>query len=93
MKIRKSLFAIIILLCIPLVNFAQLTDAQVIETVKQAQAQGKSQDEIILLLSQKGVTQAQVERIKSGYEQPSAGVVQSSNRERLEKVSSENQPI
>lgn len=37
MKIRKSLFAIIILLCIPLVNFAQLTDAQVIETVKQAQ--------------------------------------------------------
>ena len=93
MKIRKSLFAIIILLCIPLVNFAQLTDAQVIETVKQAQAQGKSQDEIILLLSHKGVTQAQVERINSGYEQPSAGVVQSSNRERLEKVSSENQPI
>ena len=47
---------------------AQMTDAQVIEAVKSAQAQGKSQDEIILMLSQKGVTKEQVLRIKENYE-------------------------
>lgn len=52
----RFLIFIVLMLGITGIAWAQMTDAQVVEAVKSAQAQGKSQDEIILMLSQKGVT-------------------------------------
>ena len=52
----RFLVFIVLMLGITGIAWAQMTDAQVVEAVKSAQAQGKSQDEIILMLSQKGVT-------------------------------------
>ena len=64
----RFLVFIVLMLGITGIAWAQMTDAQVVEAVKSAQAQGKSQDEIILMLSQKGVTKEQVLRIKENYE-------------------------
>lgn len=47
---------------------AQMTDAEVIEAAKAAHAQGKTQQEIVAMLVQKGVTEEQVLRIKANYE-------------------------
>ena len=64
----RFLIFVVLMLGVTGIACAQMTDAQVIEAVKSAQAQGKSQDEIILMLSQKGVTKEQVLRIKENYE-------------------------
>ena len=58
----RFLIFVVLMLGVTGIACAQMTDAQVIEAVKSAQAQGKSQDEIILMLSQKGVTKEQVLR-------------------------------
>lgn len=89
MTIKKHLLAIAILLCNLMVSYGQITDNQVIETVKQAQAQGKSQEDIIYLLSQKGVTKEQVERIKANYEQEVTSENTNVSRERLEQITSD----
>ncbi len=47
---------------------AQMSDSQVIQYVKSGQAAGKTQKQMATELAQKGVTRAQVERIKSQYE-------------------------
>lgn len=47
----RFLIFIVLMLGITGIAWAQMTDAQVVEAVKSAQAQGKSQDEIILMLS------------------------------------------
>ena len=58
--------------------FAQgMSDAQVIEYVKNAQAAGKSQKEMTTELLRRGVTQEQVLRIKSQYEK-NKGVAETS---------------
>lgn len=55
--------------------FAQrMTDDQVIQYVKQAQAEGKSQNQMAIELKTKGVTTQQVERIKKKYEASQGGV-------------------
>lgn len=64
----RFLIFVVLMLGVTGIACAQMTDAQVIEAVKSAQAQGKSQDEIILMLSQKGVTKEQVLRIKASLE-------------------------
>jgi len=46
-----------------------LSDSQVLEYVKTATADGKSQNQIIRELAAKGVTRAQAERIKQRYEE------------------------
>lgn len=64
--------------------------------MKSAQAQGKSQDEIILMLSQKGVTKEQVLRIKENYERENSGKqggLAQENRERIETISLENRDV
>ena len=48
--------------------YARMTDEQVVEYVKTATAQGKSQQQIGKELLAKGVTREQVERLKSRYE-------------------------
>lgn len=54
--------------------FAQsMTDDQVIQYVKQAQAEGKSQNQMAIELKTKGVNIQQVERIKKKYEASQGG--------------------
>lgn len=63
---------ITLILCLSVYSgtlFAQsMTDDQVIQYVKQAQAAGKSQNQMAIELRTKGVTPEQVERIKKKYE-------------------------
>ncbi|WP_321330746.1 SLBB domain-containing protein [uncultured Bacteroides sp.] len=47
----------------------QMSDEQVIQYVKEAQSQGKSQQQMTTELMRKGVTTEQVDRIKSKYEE------------------------
>lgn len=51
-----------------LVSAQQLSDDQVIQYVKEAQKQGKTQKQMTAELAAKGVTTEQVERIKSKYQ-------------------------
>ena len=71
----RFLIFIVLMLGVTGIVCAQITDAQVIEAVKSAQAQGKSQDEIILMLSQKGVTKEQVLRIKASLENQGSNTI------------------
>lgn len=48
--------------------FAQTTDEQIIKMVQDAQKQGMSQQQIVLMLTQKGVTKEQLLRLKTAYE-------------------------
>ena len=92
----RFLIFIVLMLGVTGIACAQMTDAQVIEAVKSAQAQGKSQDEIILMLSQKGVTKEQVLRIKENYERENSGKqggLTQENRERIETISLENRDV
>ena len=45
----RFLILIVLILGVSRFAFAQMSDTQVVEAVKEAQAQGKSQNEIILL--------------------------------------------
>ena len=92
----RFLIFVVLMLGVTGIACAQMTDAQVIEAVKSAQAQGKSQDEIILMLSQKGVTKEQVLRIKENYERENSGKqggLTQENRERIETISLENRDV
>lgn len=63
----RFLILIVLILGVSRFSFAQMTDTQVIEAVKEAQAQGKTQNEIVLMLTQKGVTMEQIQRIQKNY--------------------------
>lgn len=54
------------------VNAQTMSDDQVVEYVKTATANGKSQKQIMTELAAKGVTRAQAERIKKRYEEQQA---------------------
>ncbi len=59
---------IFLLACLTLFSaqaIAQMTDDQVLKLLQQAQQEGKTQQETVLMLSQKGVTQEQLIRIKN----------------------------
>lgn len=60
----KKLFLLILFVQFIAVTFAQMSDDQVVAIVKEAQNQGKTQQQIIMMLGQKGVTQEQLIRIK-----------------------------
>lgn len=47
--------------------YAQMSDEQVVNFLQSAQSQGVSQQEMVMLLMQKGVTQEQLMRIKSNW--------------------------
>ena len=63
----KKLFLLILFVQFISVAFAQMSDDQVVAMVKEAQNQGKTQQQIIMMLGQKGVTQEQLIRIKNNY--------------------------
>ena len=74
---RIALIAAVLLCALSLASYAQMTDDQVVEYVKTAMSQGKSQDEISKELLLRGVTQEQAERIRakvqSGQDSDSRG--------------------
>ena len=86
---------IVLMLGITGIARAQMSDAQVIEAVKEAQAQGKSQDEIVVMLAEKGVTKEQVMRIKENYEKQGSnqGGLSQGNRERVDTISVGNRDV
>ena len=57
-----------------LTSAQQLSDDQVIQYVKEAQRQGKTQKQMTAELATKGVTAEQVERIKNKYQNTQAGL-------------------
>lgn len=84
----RFIILVVLMLGVSWSAYAQMSDAQVIEAVKEAQTQGKSQDEIVVMLAERGVTKEQVLRIKENYEkgQSSQGGLAQDNRERLETI-------
>jgi SOS response regulatory protein OraA/RecX len=62
-----------------LTSAQQLSDDQVIQYVKEAQRQGKTQKQMTAELATKGVTAEQVERIKNKY--------QNQQQQRIKKTS------
>lgn len=89
----KKLFLLAFFIQLVIAGFAQMTDEQVVSLLKQARDEGKSQQEMIIMLSKRGVTQEQLMRIKNEYSK--TGVVGTShtaagkNRMREEMVESE----
>jgi len=63
----KRLFLLVFFMNILIVAFAQVTDEQVVNMLQNARQQGMGQEEMLLMLSQKGVTQEQLMRIKENY--------------------------
>lgn len=66
MKKLSLLLFFITLVCVQV--FAQLSDDQVIKLLQNAQKQGMSQQQIVLMLTQKGVTKEQILKLKNAYE-------------------------
>ena len=65
---RKTLLLFIFSFTLSTMIFAQqMTDSQVVEYLKQAKAEGKSQSQISMELMRQGVTQQQAERIRDQY--------------------------
>ena len=83
----RKLLLLFLVMQVALVSFGQMTDEQVVTMLREAQSQGKSQEEMIVLLTQKGVTREQLERIRANYtEDTRDSVVESgvTERERTE---------
>ncbi len=83
----KKFISIALLFSAAVMAFAQMSDDQVVQYVKRANAAGKSKTEIAADLAARGVTQAQIERIREKYEggdtsDYGATVVQESGRMR-----------
>ena len=82
--IKKIFFLLILIM--PLCLSAQMSDSQVIEYVKSEHAKGTSQDAIGKALLQRGVTQAQLLKIKSQVEQEKRASTSTSQRASSESV-------
>ncbi len=63
----KKIFLLVFWMQWMMIGFAQMTDEQVVALLKQARDEGKSQQEMVIMLSQRGVTQEQLMRIKNEY--------------------------
>ena len=83
----RKLLLLFLVMQVALVSFGQMTDEQVVTMLREAQSQGKSQEEMIVLLTERGVTREQLERIRANYtEDTRDSVVESgvTERERTE---------
>lgn len=63
----KKVFLLIVFVQLILGVFAQLTDDQIVKLLQNAQKQGMSQQEMVMMLMQKGVTKEQLLRLKEQY--------------------------
>jgi len=66
MKVKR-LFLVVVFINLLTLAFAQVSDEQVVNMLQNARQQGMGQQEMLLMLTQKGVTQEQLMRIKSKY--------------------------
>lgn len=72
MKVRR-VFLLIFFVVSALGTFAQMSDEQVVNLLQNARKQGMGQQEMLLMLNQKGVTRDQLLRIKANYSQTYSG--------------------
>lgn len=72
MKVRR-VFLLIFFVVSALGTFAQMSDEQVVNLLQNARKQGMGQQEMLLMLNQKGVTRDQLLRIKANYSQIYSG--------------------
>lgn len=63
----RKIFLLVFFMQLLTIAFAQVSDEQVINLLKNAREQGMGQQEMLIMLSEKGVTQEQLMRIKSKY--------------------------
>lgn len=92
---RKTLLLFIFSFTLSTMVFAQqMTDSQVVEYLKQAKAEGKSQSQITMELMRQGVTQQQAERIRDQYmnDQSDASATTNNEEERVRKEAVESIP-
>lgn len=92
---KKSILLLAVFL-FSLVSFAQMSDSQVVDYVKSEHAKGTNQQAIGAALLQRGVTQAQMERIKSQAEkenQTSSTKTGSSTSSAVMRTTQEDQQI
>lgn len=63
--------SLLLLLLIGIIGqlFAQMSDEQIIKMVQDAQKQGMSQQQIVIMLTQKGVTKEKLLQLKAAYEE------------------------
>lgn len=76
---RRYLAIITILLCTAIQAFAQMSDDQVVDYVKKQTENGISQKQIVVDLLGKGVSQQQLERLKSRYQNAQGQNAQTKN--------------
>ena len=50
-------------------SFAQMSDEQIVKMVQDAQKQGMSQQQIVMMLLQKGVTKEKLLQLKAAYDE------------------------
>lgn len=88
---KKIIFSFFLLLSCTVSVFAQMSDQQVADYVKQEYAKGTSQQVIATNLLSRGVTKSQLERIKQQYEQDQAAkAVSSKSTAALQRERREN---
>lgn len=94
MNFFKRLLNTSIVLLISAAAFAQLSDQQVIEQLKQYKTAGMTQEQVMTDLASKGVTKEQLERIKATYDAQSKGVqsTQTTTGENREREANLNFP-
>lgn len=63
----KRIFLLVFFLQLMGIAFAQVSDEQVVNMLQSARQQGMGQQEMLIMLTQKGVTQEQLMRIKNNY--------------------------
>ena len=93
-KIRKVCLFLFLSCGLSMSLYAQMSDEQVINYVKESKAAGKGEQEIGRELLSRGVNKAQVERIKARYEESQGDNTEVANpsggNERRERRSVEN---
>jgi len=94
MRLTKKILLSAAMLFIASVAFAQLSDQQVIEQLKQYKTAGMTQEQVLADLASKGVTKEQLERIKATYDAQSKGVqgTQTTTGENREREANLNFP-
>lgn len=70
-QVRVKKISLLLLLLIGIIGniFAQMSDEQIIKMVQDAQKQGMSQQQIVIMLTQKGVTKEKLMQLKAAYEE------------------------
>jgi len=90
MNIARKIFTLAASLLIASAAFAQLSDQQVIQELKKYSTSGMTQQQVMTELAVKGVTVAQLERIKAQYDSKGAATTgtktEAESREREEKL-------